>query len=387
MRKIALLSIVTATALTAAGYKIPENSVNAVALSNAYVANAHGADAAYYNPANMVFSDNSGGTMEVDLTYVGLSEINYKSTDATVNISSKGENFLIPTFHYVSPKVDNFRFGLSIVSPAGLSKKWSDAPASTTAKEFALQTIEINPTVAYMLNEQLSMAFGIRGIYSNGIVKNAYYEMEGKSFDWGYNLAVTLKPNKDTNIALTYRSGVDLHLSGDTSTTATTINSGVKVLLPVPAIISFGVSHTFGDSTTLEAVLEHNVWSAYDKLDFDFDNATNETVLGGSHVKNWKDTDTVRIGVTHTYEKVTAMAGFAYDPSPIPNKTLGYDLPGSDSKIFSLGGRYDLTNSINVGLAGLVSLKDDREVNNSSINGKFTNSHAYLLTAGLEYKF
>lgn len=387
MRKIALLSVVTATTLMAAGYKIPENSVNAVALSNAYVANAHGADTAYYNPANMVFSDNKGGALEVDVTYIGLTKTNYKSSDGTTDISSKAEDFVVPTFHYVSPAVDDFRFGLSLISPAGLSKKWSDAPASTTAKEFTLQTIEINPTVAYKLNEQLSMAFGIRGIHSNGIVKNAYYEMKGKGFDWGYNLAVTLKPNKDTNIALTYRSRVDLHLSGDATNTATTIDSGVKVLLPVPATISFGVSHTFGDSTTLEAVLEHNIWSAYDKLDFDFDNATNETVLGGSHVKNWNDTDTVRIGLTHKYDKTTAMAGFAYDPSPIPNATLGYDLPGSDSKIFSLGGRYDLTNSINIGLAGLVSLKDDREVQNSSINGTFTNSRAYLLTAGLEYKF
>ncbi|MBU0632010.1 outer membrane protein transport protein [bacterium] len=387
MKKIVLSSLAVTTALMAGGYKIPESSLNATALSNAYIASAHGADAAYYNPANMVFSDNKGQALEVDLTYIGLSTINYQSTNGTYNIDSKAESFIVPTLHYVSGAINDFRFGLSVVSPVGLSKRWSDAPASTSAEEFSLETVEINPSVAYKLNEQVSVAFGVRGIYSSGVVTNAYYDLKGTGFDWGYNFAVTLKPSKQTNIALTYRSQIDLHISGDTSATVTTINSGVKVTLPAPATISFAASHTYNNATTVEAVIEHNVWSAYDNLDFDFDNATNEAVLGASHVKNWKDTDTIRLGLTHSYEKITAMAGFAYDPSPVPNSTLGYELPDSDGKIFSLGGRYDITKNVNVGVAGLIDIKDDRKVNNSSIDGKFTSARAYLVTIGMEYRF
>ena len=394
MRKIALLSLVSTAALMASGYRIPESSVNATALADAYVANANGADATYYNPANMVFSDNKGGALEVDLTYIGLSPVDYKSTDKTIDVSSKAENFAVPTFHYVSPAVDNFRFGLSVVSSAGLSKRWSEAPASTTTKEFTLQTVEINPTVAYKLNDQLAVAFGVRGLYSSGVVENAYYDMKGTGFDWGYNFAVTLKPTKSTNVALTYRSQIDLHVKGDATnvlnaTASGRVNSGGKVSLPLPAMICLAASHTFNDTTTVEAVLEHNVWSAYDKLDFDFSNTNVYSVLEAAKQKNWQDTDTVRIGLTHKYEKTTAMVGFSYDPSPTPNATVGYELPDSDGKIVSLGGRYDITDSINVGLAGLVSFKDDRNVanNDNGLTGKFTNSRAYLVTAGLEYKF
>ena len=253
MKKIVLLSLVATTALMAGGYKIPESSVNAVALSNAYVANANGADASYYNPANMVFSENKGGAIEVDLTYIGLSKINYKSANGVYDIDSKAENFIVPTLHYVSPVVGDFRFGLSIVSPAGLSKRWSDSPASLYSKEFTLQTVEINPTVAYKLNDQFAIAVGARGVYSSGKVKNALYTLDGTGMDWGYNLALTLKPDKDTNVAVTYRSQIDLHVSGDTSTTATTINSGVKVTLPLPATLTFAASHTFNNTTTVEA--------------------------------------------------------------------------------------------------------------------------------------
>ncbi len=387
MKKIVLLSLVATTALLAGGYKIPESSVNAVALSNAYVANANGADASYYNPANMVFSENKGGAIEVDLTYIGLSKINYKSANGVYDIDSKAENFIVPTLHYVSPVVGDFRFGLSIVSPAGLSKRWSDSPASLYSKEFTLQTVEINPTVAYKLNDQFAIAVGARGVYSSGKVKNALYTLDGTGMDWGYNLALTLKPDKDTNVAVTYRSQIDLHVSGDTSTTATTINSGVKVTLPLPATLTFAASHTFNNTTTVEALLEHNVWSAYDKLDFNFNNATNETNLGKPITKNWEDTDTFRIGVTHKYEKITAMAGFAYDPSPIPNATFSYELPDTTGKIFSLGGRYDISNRVNIGIAGLVDVEDNRKINNAILNGEISNGRAYLVSLGMEYKF
>ncbi|WP_345993316.1 outer membrane protein transport protein [Sulfurimonas sp. HSL-1716] len=387
MKKIVLSSFAAVSVLMAGGYKIPESSLNAVALSSAYVANAHGADAAYYNPANMVFSDNKDGAIEVDATYIGLSKIDFKNSAGTVDISSKPESFAVPTFHYVSPAFDEARFGFSIVSPVGLSKRWSDTPASLTANEFTLKTVEFNPSLAYKLNDKLAVAFGLRAIYSSGVVKNAGYKMDGEGFDYGYNFALTLRPDKDTNIALTYRSQIDLHISGDTFMVAAGNNGGVKVSVPVPAVISIAASHTYDNDTTVEAVFEHNVWSAYEKLDFDFSDPTADALFGSARAKNWQDTDTFRLGLTHKYKKTTAMVGFAYDPSPVPNSTLGYELPDSTGKIFSLGGRYDISDTLNVGIAGLIDVKDDRKVHNTSIDGKFTSSRAYLVTAGVEYRF
>ena len=395
MKKIALISLATATVLMAGGYKIPESSLNAVALSNAYVASSYGADTSYCNPANMVFSDNKGAAIEVDLTYIGLSKVDYNPSSGS-NISSKAENFIVPTIHYVSPAVDKFRFGLSIVSPAGLSKKWSDAPASLYAKEFTLQTIEVNPTVAYEINDQLAVAFGIRGIKSSGVVKNAYYDLKGDGFDLGYNAALTYKPMKDTNLALTYRSNIDLHVSGDATNVLNTtangkVDSGVKVSIPVPASVNLAVSHTYNGNTTVEFVLERTMWSAYKNLDFDFSSSSVFAPLQNPIAKNWKDSNTYRLGLTHKHDKITAMVGLAYDVSPVPDATIGFENPDSNSKVISLGGRYEINEKMSVGLAGLVTLKDDRSVNNIAdgghVNGEFSNSPVYLLSAGMEYKF
>jgi long-chain fatty acid transport protein len=103
MRYIVLLSAAAAVGV-AGGYKIPESSINATALSAAYVANAHGADAAYYNPAAMVYNEDAN-LFEADMTYIGLSSIHYASTSGTTNIDSKSENFLVPTLHFTSKKL------------------------------------------------------------------------------------------------------------------------------------------------------------------------------------------------------------------------------------------------------------------------------------------
>jgi len=389
--KSILLSSIVASSLFAGGYKVPENSLDAIALSSACIANANGADASYYNPANMAY--NKASSIEVDVTYIALSKVDFKGTTTVptatryvlypTDTTSESESFVIPTLHYVSPMVNNFNFGLSIVTPSGLSKKWEDQPASIYAEEFTLETVEINPTFSYKINDMFAIGGGLRALYSNGIVKNAYYDMEGDSWDFGYNLALSVRPVKNATIALTYRSKIDMDLEGDTSRFATyPIGSDGSVSLPLPATLDFAVAYTM-NNTTVEVVVERTFWSDYEELDFTFDNPKYDRTFD----KNWDDTMTYRLGLTHKYNQWTAMAGYAYDESPIPDETLGYELPSSDANIFSLGAKYQINEKIEVGLAGLMAIYDDRKVTNKIVQGEFSNSKSYLTTASIEYKF
>jgi long-chain fatty acid transport protein len=226
MKKIALLSLVASSVLLAGGYKIPENSTNAVALGAANVAHNHNsADAAYYNPAKMVFMSDENH-IDANLVYIGLDSVDYEGTQGVypASGSSESEDFFIPSLHYVSPKLgDNgARVGLSIVSPGGLSKRWEGGQvASATAEEFTLQTIEINPTAAFRVNDTLSVGVGFRIVYSSGVAKGTpvpdviYQNLEGDSLDFGYNLALAYQPTEALEFGLTYRSKINLALDGD----------------------------------------------------------------------------------------------------------------------------------------------------------------------------
>lgn len=396
MKRSLVLSVVLSAALTAGGYKIPENSINATALSAAYVANANGADAAYYNPAAMVYNDDAN-LLEVDATYIGLSGIDFSGT--TGSYSSKKENFLVPTLHFSSKKLgeSGARAGLSIVTPAGLSKRWSNPAAKATAEEFTLKTVEVNPSLAVALNDTVSFGAGFRIIRTDGVVKSnaapapIFRDLSGDSIDYGYNLALNYRPQPNISLAATYRSKIDLTVEGsaDLNYLGSLYSGPASVTIPVPAALNLAAAYTFDTGTTVEAVYERTYWSAYKRLDFDYDGTVSAaTVAFGTPLeKNWKNTNTYRLGLTQKIDRWTAMAGLAYDKTPIPEATLGYELPDADALIASLGGRYQMDEHWNIGVSGLVDMKKDRTVHNGSINGEFSNSRAYLVTAGIGYRF
>ncbi|MCP3671172.1 MAG: transporter [Gammaproteobacteria bacterium] len=399
--------------LLAGGYKIPENSINSTALSAAYVANAHGADAAYFNPAAMVFNE-EGGSMEVDMTYIHLSATQYTDNDGIfADDASDVERFLVPSFHYVSPKMGNARFGLSVATPAGLTKRW-DGTGKSSTQQFTLKTVEINPTAAYMFNDRFSAAVGARLVYSAGVVKSKAYpvggglelarDLDGDSFDLGYNLALHFKPTDNLDLALTYRSKIDLTIEGDAHLVndlggVASYNGDAKVGVPIPAALNLAVAYTFNDKTTVELVYERTYWSAYKELDFEYDNGAGWAgqplaVFDDVIEKDWSDSDTYRIGVTHKLDSQwTLMAGYAYDKTPVPERTAGFELPDSDAHIFSVGARYQYSDKLNVGFGLLYDKKDKLKLREgtdpteSVDNADFEDASAILLTMGVQYTF
>lgn len=400
--KISTLLSLSAVTLLASGYRIPEQSLNATALSAAYVAGANGADASYYNPANMALMG-GGAEIEGALTYINLPRVEFTGVNATHSDKSLEEHFLIPTMHYVSPMMGDWRYGLSIVAPGGLSKRW-DNFGKRSAEEFTLKVIEVNPTASYKVNDQLALGLGLRGLYTDGIVKSNYTalttkrDLTGDSIDFGYNLALTFKPLDNLTFSSTYRSKVDLTVKGKASLTGfggTTYNGGASVSVPLPASLTLASAYTM-NKTTVEFVYERTYWSAYKSLDFNYDYALGGTLATFDNAvpKNWKDVNAYRIGISHQYsDALKLMAGFAIDENPVPSNTLGFELPDSDAKLYSVGFEYKLTQNTKVGLAYLYDDKESRTVSNNTggtstaPSGTFSDGGAHLVTASIKYKF
>ncbi len=409
-----LASVILSSPLMAGGYKIPEQSVNSTALSAAYVANAHGADAAYYNPAAMVFNADRS-LLEADLSYIQLTPIDFDGSafGESFEDETNREHFIIPTFHYSSPAVGNMRFGLSLVAPAGLSKRWGGT-AEAAAEEFTLQTYEANPTVAFQLHESLSVAAGFRVVYSRGLVKSSPSaaaavpigrDLKGDSIDYGYNLAILVRPADNLSLAATYRSKIWLTIRGDAdldfpAAPAFNYSGDAKVDVPIPAALNLAAAYTFNNSkTTAEVVFERTFWSIYNELDFDYDRTFSAghpfAAFDNPGIKNWVNSDSYRLGITHQLNRGwSLMAGFAYDETPVQKRYLGFDLPDSDAIMFSVGAKHRYTDSLTIGGALLYDRKkelkldaDDDNIKAGGITGKFKDASAIFVTVGVEYRF
>ncbi|PHS41412.1 MAG: long-chain fatty acid transporter [Sulfurovum sp.] len=418
--KILALSAIASSMVMAGGYKIPEQSLNSMALGAAYVAHTMGADTAYFNPANMAFMNADTSYVDAALTLVNLPSIHY-SLQFPVSGKSETENILIPTLHYVAPVIEDyeaFRWGVSLVVPGGLTKRWETPFQKATAEEFTLKVIELNPSMSYKINEDFSVGAGLRMIYSEGVVKsNSAYanaidprvpsaarDMHGDTIAFGYNLALTYKPTSDIILAATYRSNVDLKEEGTAKIYAAPYgllyDGDASVEVPLPAALNLAVSKTWNDQFTVEFNYERTFWSTYDTLDFDY------TGFGSWYVpaafdapipKNWNDTNTYRVGATIKMDnKITAMFGFAIDDTPVPQNTIGFELPDSDAKIASIGFRYQQTKDLSWGAAFLYDSKESfsltrgAHLDQSSLlnnGGTFSKGGAFLTTLGMSYEY
>ncbi len=402
---VVLSSILMSGSAWAAGYRIPEQSTDSVAKAGANVASSTRADSSYYNPANMAWTKDSWQT-EVDLSYIYLASVTYTDRRTPLyNGESRSEEFLLPTLFLVSPNMNNFRFGLSITSPFGLAKRWDQVYPRSYAQIYSLKVHDINPTVSYQIGDKFSVAGGVRMLYGSAEVSNYAVNrdgllvtraMDGDTIEWGWNLAASVKPTEDMNISVSYRSNVDLDLEGDavmgTNKPSTfVLSTGGSVSIPAPAVLAVSFAYSF-DKVTVDLTWDRTFWSEYDNISFDYDlplmHPVLEQVYGTPLPKNWDDSNAYRIGVDYRLnDAVTLMAGFAYDETPIPDATLGFELPGSDAYLYSLGGRYKLNDTMEVGISYLYDYKTDRSAANTTVQGEFTDSAAHLLTIGFSYDF
>jgi len=414
------LSVIASSVVIAGGYKIPEQSLNSMALGAAYVAHTTGADTAYHNPANMSFMDADKSYIEGGITLAHLPSNVYSY--GPLSGESEVENLPIPYFHYVAPAIGDIRWGVSLAVPGGLTKRWKTPSIfqKASAEEFTLKIIELNPTISYKVADNFSVGGGVRLIYSEGKVKSnstqanaaaptivpyaISRDMDGDTVEFGYNLAMTYKPTSDINLAVTYRSNIDLKEEGDATLTFAGVADpkyDADVTVPLPAALNLAISKTWQDTFTLEFNYERTFWSEYETLDFNYDRTITNPVLKAAFddekARNWDDTNTFRIGATIKMEnKITAMMGFALDETPAPQETLGFELPDSDAKIFSMGFRYQQTEDLSWGAAFLYDSKESislvpgaHDDPNSLLNagGTFSEGGAFLTTIGVAYEY
>ena len=403
---IAAASLFAAGSAFASGYRIPEQSIDSTAKVGANIASATKADTTYYNPANMSWID-AGWLTEFDLTWIHLASISYEDfRSPMLSGSSEKENFLLPTFFLVSPEYNNFRFGFSVTAPYGLQKRWNDPYPATFAKKFALQVIELNPTVSYEFNKYVSIGGGVRAMVAKATARNGGLTSTGIAFsrdlegdwevDWGYNLALAVKPNDNLNLSVTYRSNVDLGLSGDATLTTNfpspfVFNSTGNVTLPAPAVLAVSGAYTW-DKLTVELTWDRTFWSEYEELDIRYSAPLTQPVLasifGPAVPKDWEDTNAFRISASYQFnDTFTGMAGFAIDDNPVPEEFLSFELPDSNAWLYSIGGRYKVNEQMELGLSLLYDYKESRTVTNGTVMGEFTDAAAILVTGGISYKF
>lgn len=168
-----LLLLLCAQPVYGSGNRLIAQSVAATALAGSAVAQLTGADAGYWNPANLTDLEPNTHSIEASLFYTHVPEQEYDDNRSTLlGGSSEVLDSFRPALHYASADMGGWRFGLSLTSPFGLSREWDDPYPALFAKEYSLKTLELNPSAAYALNRFISIGGGLRLVYGEAEVEN-----------------------------------------------------------------------------------------------------------------------------------------------------------------------------------------------------------------------
>ncbi len=248
--------------------------------------------------------------------------------------------------------------GLGIYTPFGTGIKWNDDWAGRyLVQQIDLKCVFVQPTISYKLSEVWSVGAGFvyaNGTFDlrqalpvqNGLAEDATAKLHGVGNGVGFNVGIHMKASERMSFGLTYRSQVNMDLSGGSATfkvpaslRSTFPNTTFGSLLPLPQVATFGIALKPLNNERLTLALDFNYtgWNSYDSLRIDFDNHT--AMLQNMHApRHYRNTLTTRLGANYKISKVVSvMAGGAYDPTPVTNGFVSPELPDADRVVVTTG--------------------------------------------------
>lgn len=414
----------------AAGFALIEQGASGQ--GNAYAgaaAVAEDATTVYFNPAGMSFLE--PGSHFLAAGHLIRPHPKFKDNGSSYrNAGGSGalpgpdarstENGLVPNIYYVTPLGDSLRFGFGVGTPFGLAVHYDPAwKGRYHAIDSDLTTINLNPSLAYRVNEQLAVGMGVNVQYISSELTSAidfgsqvglapspltdgFVKLEGDGMGYGFNLGALFEPVEGTRIGLAYRSEIAHELEGDAAFSVPEpfeaavapsgmfVDSEITAEIDLPASASLSLTQQLGEKTQLLADVTWTQWSSFEELRVTFSNPAQPDAVTP---EEWEDSWRYSLGVIHKLnDRWSLRGGWAFDETPIPDPERRTPrIPGNDRTWFSFGFSYFPSDDLRLDAgytrlyAGDASIRSDDE-NGHLLVGQFE-SETDILSVQAQWSF
>jgi long-chain fatty acid transport protein len=394
MQKFILPFVIFTTPLVsqAAGFALIEQSGSG--MGNAYAggsAVAEDASTIFFNPAGMTYIQ---GTQAVGALHLikPNAEFNDKGSIKALGFpprgdegSNAGDLAFVPNFYFMTDINPSVKVGIGMNAPFGLKTEYDDEWVGRfQADKSEVKTININPSIAFKVNDQLSLGFGISTMWAEAtltrqvnrvVAAESNVKIKGDDWGFGFNFGAIYQATADTRIGMAYRSKVEQHLEGKAKFGAplSAGNTDVKADVTLPENFSVSVFSRLNDTWDLMGDVTWTRWSQFKELKIVRDNGTTLALTP----ENWENTMRYSVGVNYNYsDAIKLRAGLAYDEEAIEDEFRTARIPGNDRKWLSLGASYQVTptSKIDVGYSHLflsdAEIDDDQTSAAEGFNGR-----------------
>ncbi len=286
---------------------------------------------------------------------------------------------------------DDLTAGLAVSAPWGLGTRYGQGWAGRYyAIESKLLTVNVAPSLAYRITDDLVLSAGVQAQYAKGTLSNAIDFgtlgvvnavggavsgaqdgfVEYTAYDWGfgYILGAMWSPSETFSAGAFYRSAIEHELDGKVDFTLDTAGIGATLSglsgafvdttaltdLTTPAVAQVGARWDVTGEFALLAEAGFTQWSEFDELRARF---ANPFQPDNFQTYEWKDTWLGAVGVRYQPQKDWIFrAGVAFDESPTRDGTRDPRIPDSDRTWIAFGVHHDLseTTALQIGYARLM---------------------------------
>ncbi len=253
--------------------------------------------------------------------------------------------------------------GMSLSSPFGLATK-PDNPnylGSAVGVTTKLTTIDATPTIAYRIAPGITIGAGVQIMWAQG--KLQFNETPGSApsiaqfggTDWAFGgtAGITIEPARGTTIGVGYRSGMDLNLGGSfhqpaIPMLAANANYSATGSLKLPDLVTASFRQEISPVTRLLGTVEWTNWSRFQSLDLVADGLGARTVPA-----NWSDDWFFSLGGEYDYSHaLTLRTGVAYELSPEDGAAERFTtIPDNNRVWLNFGASYKWSESLTFDVA------------------------------------
>ncbi len=408
-----MLALMLGTVSYAGGFSLyTEGSPAAIGNFAAGIA-AEGADASigWYNPAGLVLIKKQqfvlGGVgvlpsavLSGENTYTTLNPANPSGIPFVYSEGFSGlqggQNAVVPSFHYALPLSDRVVFGLSVVSPFGLSTSYSPHSALRYAGTLSqFESVDVSPELGWELTDHLSFGIGLDVEYARVIfnriigspalmtsaaevpattVDSETYN-SGSSSSVGFHSGILLMFNENhTRFGFNYQSHKTHDFKGYSQLTGPLADPTLNILedptaanpnatyrsnslfsddIPLPAILTLSAYQDVNAQWALLGSVVYSAWGAFKTISLnniavglpnpDESGFIIQTTANASTPQNYRDTWRLAVGANyHVNEQWMLRMGTGYDQTPTVIGDRDIRLPDVDRYALSIGAHYQM---------------------------------------------
>ena len=458
LSKISLVLIALYSQAFASGFQLEDEfSTTEVGLAGAGgAAYAQDATTNFSNPAGMVNLKNpefvAGGTI-IDSSSKfsgqacgGLNSAAgqpFNGCNLSPASANGGTTSFVPEFSYAMPLTDRLYAGITMSAPFGLSTNYGD---NTTLRYQAtksnIETIDINPGIAFKFNEQFSLGAGISAQemsadlnnhfnlfpdqtvvrsspvtvtrqYTDSSVKNS-----ADDWGWGWNLGALYQFSPGSRVGLSYRSAVQHDLQGSSkysggSGTQTvngfvsgtgsypTYKTDTSADIKLPATTTASLYQEINPKWAMLGSIYYTQWSSIQNITLKDVALINTQAPGNpliappqsrpvTYPENFRNTWRYSLGTEYKVtDALTFRAGGSYDQSPVNSTDRTIRLPDTNRWEGALGAGYRINKNVKIDAAYLHVWFQDASINqvdkvSSSIGTVNVDANLYSLQATID---